>query len=103
MENPGRDNFGTHKPSECKFYQSNSPTKRKTHQIWNIFLETTANDEVFPRVSASDVDITMYLDSVGHYMQNAFRAFKLDITGKSAETRHNSSRVLKQKGETPSE
>ena len=41
----------------------------------------------------------MYLDSVGHYMQNAFRAFKLDIT-KSAETRHNSSRVLKQKEET---
>ena len=50
------------------------------------------------------MDITMmYLDSVEHYMQNAFCAFKLDITGKSAETRHNSSSVLKQKEGTLSE
>ena len=66
-------------------------------------METTVNGEDFPRVSASGVDITMYLDSVAHYMQNAFRAFKLDITGKSAETRHTSPRVLKQKEETLSE
>ena len=77
--------------------------KKETFQVWIIFLETTVNDEEFPRVSASGVDITMYLDSVEHYMQNAFRAFKLDITGKSAETRHTSSRVIKQKEETRSE
>ena len=61
------------------------------------------DDEGHPRASASDVDLTMYLDSVEHYMQNVFCAFKLDITGKSAETRHNSSSVLKQKEGTPSE